>query len=203
MQWRTKCLRKHQIKVLEDPDILVRGTEDKILLLSFKDIVSDYKDRVYNTCLGLLKNESDAEDIAQEVFIEVYLKLDSFKKESSLFTWIYRISVNKCLEYKRKMATQKRSGNMVSLDNSSTDLSSEFHHPGFELENKETAAILLKAIDQLPENQHVAFTLNKIEGLSYQEIEKIMNKSAGSVESLIHRAKQNLRKSLSEFYEKV
>ena len=76
----------------------------------------------------------------------------------------------------------------------------DFEHPGVVLENKERAKILFKHINQLPDNQKVAFTLCNIEGLNYQEISEVMQLSSSSVESLLFRAKTNLRKTLKEFY---
>ena len=77
----------------------------------------------------------------------------------------------------------------------------DFNHPGIALDNKERAAVLFKAIDRLPENQKIAFTLHKVEGLSYQEISDVMKTSVSSVESLMHRAKNNLKKLLRDHYE--
>ncbi len=78
----------------------------------------------------------------------------------------------------------------------------DFHHPGVKLDNKEKAAVLFKAINQLPENQRIAFNLHKVEGLSYLEISEVMNTSVAAVESLLHRARLNLRKWLEKHYEK-
>ena len=77
-----------------------------------------------------------------------------------------------------------------------------FQHPGVELENKEKAAILFKAIDSLPENQKKAFILHKTENLSYEEISEVLKTTISSVESLMFRAKQNLQKILGDYYEK-
>jgi RNA polymerase sigma factor (sigma-70 family) len=76
----------------------------------------------------------------------------------------------------------------------------DFYHPGVILDKKEDAATLFQAISQLPENQRVAFTLHKIEGLSYQEVSDVMKTTVSSVESLMHRAKTNLKKSLEGYY---
>ena len=76
----------------------------------------------------------------------------------------------------------------------------DFNHPGVMLDKKEDAATLFKVINRLPENQRVAFTLHKLEGLSYQEVSDIMKTTLSSVESLMHRAKTNLRKGLEEHY---
>lgn len=164
-------------------------------------MVKDQKARVFNTCLGLVKNFEDAEDLTQEVFIEVYEKLSGFRGESSLQTWIYRIAVNKSLQYIRSKNAKKRSGEIVDL--SETSLGSEtFDHPGVKMENRELARVLFLMIDRLPENQRLAFTLHKVENLSHEEISEIMEKSRSSVESLIHRAKQSLREMLKTYYEK-
>ncbi|WP_255763398.1 RNA polymerase sigma factor [Fulvivirga maritima] len=81
---------------------------------AFKEVVETYQNKVYNLCLGFLKNEGDAEDIAQEVFIEVYNSIASFQEGSTLSTWIYRIAVNKSLEVLRKNKRKKTHG-LVNL----------------------------------------------------------------------------------------
>ncbi len=168
----------------------------------FRSLVRDNKDKVFNTCLSLVKNFEDAEDLAQEVFIEIYRKMEQFENRSSLSTWIYRIAVNKSLEHLRKQKALKRNVDYASLDMEMKD-SNMFYHPGVTLENKEKSAILFRAIDQLPSSQKVAFTLHKVEGLSHEEIGKILEKSKSSTESLIHRAKMNLREILKGYYEKA
>jgi RNA polymerase sigma-70 factor (family 1) len=172
-----------------------------VIELDFRHLVSKYKSRVYNTCLGFVKRQEDAEDLAQEVFVEVYQKWDQFRKESHISTWLYRIAVNKSLEFIRSSQRLKRKGNMVEITDTLNEHSlTEFEHPGVSLENKERANILIHAIDQLPENQRTAFILSKMEGLSYDEIGKVMDKSHSSVESLLHRAKEQLRKLLTNYY---
>lgn len=166
----------------------------------FRNVVQNNQDRVYNTCLGFLKSTQDAEDIAQEVFIQVYKSYDTFLAKSNLSTWIYKITVNKCLEEIRKKKSTKRNSINESLDNNNL-IASSFYHPGVTLENKEKAAVLMQAIEMLPENQRIAFTLNKIEGLSYEMICKIMDKSISSVESLLHRSKTGLKELLKNYYE--
>lgn len=167
-------------------------------------LVSSYSVKVYNLCLGILQNQEDAEDTVQEVFTTVYLSVHQFKGDSKLSTWIYRIAVNKCQEFIRKKSRKKRFGFMQSLDQSDKipahSLKSNFCHPGIELENQERATVLFGALDRLPENQKIAFTMHKVEGFPYDEIAEIMNTSLSSVESLIFRAKQNLKNLLSEYY---
>ena len=171
---------------------------------AFRELVAAYQDRVYNTCLGLLQNEEDAEECAQDVFIEVYRSVDSFRGESKLSTWIYRIATTKSLEVIRKRKRLKRFAFLKSITGDQGDdvQVAGFDHPGVLLEQKENAQALFQAIGQLPESQRVAFTLHKVEGLPYQEICEVMELSLSSVESLMFRAKKNLQKQLKDYYEK-
>ena len=174
--------------------------------LEFRRVFETHKNRVFNTALGLVQNRHDAEDVTQEVFVNLHQTLSTFKGQSQLSTWIYRITVNKSLDFLKARQAKKRSGFIVSLFGSKTDDERpidvpDFVHPGVQMEQKEAATALFKAINQLPEQQKVAFTLSKVEGLSYQEIADVLETSIPSVESLLFRAKQNLQKLLRDFYE--
>jgi len=172
--------------------------------LTFKYFVDQYQNKVLNTCWGFVKNSSEAEDLTQEVFIEIFESIQGFKHESRLSTYVYRIAVNKSLDYIRKQKRQKRWGNFLSImgwsDSSEIPDIPNWEHPGVTLENKERASILIKQVETLPEKQRVAFTLHKIEGLPYQEIAEVMQVTLASVESLIFRANQSLRKKLQHYY---
>jgi len=170
---------------------------------AFRLIVETRKDLVYNTALGLLQNAGDAEDITQEVFIKVYESVHQFKGESAFSTWLYRIAVTKSLEMIRNRKRKKRFAFITGLFGESNELRHDppdFVHPGVQLDNREKASVLFKAIEKLPENQRIAFTLHKVEGVPYQEISENMKITVSAVESLIHRAKANLRKWLEDFY---
>jgi RNA polymerase sigma-70 factor, ECF subfamily len=178
---------------------LKRGDES-----AFRKVVETWQDMVYNTAIGILQNPEDAEDVAQEVFVQVFESIKSFKAESKLSTWLYRITVSKALDHLRKKKRKKRFAYIQSIfgaNNETIVEKPDFHHPGVTLDNKERAAVLFQAISQLPSNQKIAFTLNKLEGLSYQEISEVMKTSISSVESLIHRAKNNLKRLLTKHYE--
>lgn len=174
--------------------------------VAFKELVETFQKKIYNTCLGLLQNTEDAEDITQEVFVSVYESINTFKGESKLSTWMYRIAITKSLEYIRAKNRKKRFAFFQQFfTNEKGELKNEvghFYHPGVQLENKERAAILFLAIDKLPENQKTAFILSKVDDLSYSEIAKVMSLSVSSVESLLFRAKQNLQKYLGNYYHK-
>lgn len=169
--------------------------------VAFKELVYQFQNRVFNTSLGLLQHHADAEDMAQEVFIQVYRSIVTFKAEAKLSTWIYKITVTKCLDHLRSKKRKKRFGFVSSLfgaDNMPLYEPEEFNHPGVQLDKKEDAAILFKLVGQLPQNQRTAFILNKVEELSYSEIGDILNTSESAVDSLLQRAKQNLRKKINE-----
>jgi RNA polymerase sigma factor (sigma-70 family) len=172
-------------------------------LPSFKDIYETYKNKVFNTVLSYLQNQEDAEEVTQDVFVEVHKSLKSFEGKSSLSTWIYRISVNKSLDFIKSKNRKKRFAFLTELFDSSGNMKHDnphFQHPGILLENKEKSVILFNAINKLPENQKTAFILSKIEGLSYEEISEVMQMSISSVESLLFRAKQNLQKYLTVYF---
>jgi RNA polymerase sigma-70 factor (ECF subfamily) len=190
----------HQAEEAELIDRLRKGDES-----AFRQVVESRKDLVYNTVLGLLQHPEDAEDVAQDVFIKMYESIHQFKGESAFSTWLYRIAVTKALEWIRSRKRKKRFAFITGLLGDNNELRHDppdFHHPGVQLDNKERAARLFKSIAQLPDNQRVAFTLHKVEGIPYLEIAAIMELSVSAIESLIHRAKKNLRKDLEDYYMK-
>lgn len=172
---------------------------------AFKELYEQFKGKVYNTCLAYLQLESDAEEITQDVFVEVYNSASTYRAAASVSTWIYRIAINKCLDKIRYKNRQKRFAFVSSIFNKDTGAlihdAPTFDHPGVRLENKEKAAILFKAIKSLPENQQTAFILKHVEGLKQKEIAAIMNIGEKAVESHLSRAKERLRKLLSDIYE--
>lgn len=171
---------------------------------SFKILYEAYKTQTFNTALGLVQNRQEAEEITQDVFIEVYKHAAGFKFQSSVGTWLYRMTINRSLDALRHRKRSKRFAFFISLfKQDSLEINAEkpdFIHPGVIIENKEKSAFLFKAIDQLPENQKTAFVLSQVELLPQKEISVIMNMSEKAVESLLQRAKTNLRSKLEKFY---
>jgi RNA polymerase sigma-70 factor (ECF subfamily) len=179
-------------------ELLKKGDE-----AAFKTIVDTWQNMVFNTALGIVQNAEDAEDIAQEVFVQVLQSVSSFKGESKFSTWLYRITVTKSLDHERRKKRKKRFAFVRSIFGEQNEVlvnPPDFHHPGVILDNKEDASVLFQAIAELPESQRIAFTLNKVEGLSYQEVSDVMKTTVSSVESLMHRAKNNLKKKLEDYY---
>ena len=175
-------------------------------LKSFKILVDEHQKKVLNTCNRFVNNKEDAEDLTQEVFIEVYRSISGFRGDSKLSTWIYRIAVTKSLDFIRRKKRKKRFGimrNVFSGEPLNEELkTSENLNPGAQAENQDRIRILNEALKSLPENQRVAFTLSKYDEMSYQEISEILETTISAVESLIHRAKNNLKKKLYDYYEK-
>ncbi|GAB5524627.1 MAG: RNA polymerase sigma factor [Roseivirga sp.] len=171
---------------------------------ALEQLYSEFAERVFNTLISYTKNEEDAEELLQDVFVTIYNSAGSFQFNSSLSTWIYRIAVNKALDYLRKKKTRKRWGIFTSLYvQDSAELkyeSTDFVHPGVQMENKENAKLLFKAIDKLPENQKTAYILTQIEGLPQKEVAMIMENSQKSVEALVKRARLNLKKELEKYF---
>ena len=166
---------------------------------SLKELYDEYSGMVYTLALSYLKNEEDAEEITQDVFVKAYRKIEDFKQQSSFKTWVYRITTNSCLDHIKSKNRDKRKFQTNDRE-LKEDMSKTFYHPGLQLENKELGQILLQEIDSLAENQKTAFLLSKEEGLDLTEIASIMERSTSSVEALIFRAKQKLQEKLSERY---
>jgi RNA polymerase sigma-70 factor, ECF subfamily len=168
---------------------------------AFKDLVDIHKKFVLNVCYKFVNNTDDANDVAQEVFIEAYKTLDKFRGDSKISTWLYRIATNRSLNFlrdnKKYSTSESYSKEPGYIDNISSDSASE---PEQNILNNEKADILNKAIDSLPDNQKAAFVLNKKENLTSAEISKILGLSVKGVESLIIRARKNLQKLLINYY---
>jgi RNA polymerase sigma-70 factor (ECF subfamily) len=170
--------------------------------VAFRGLVEAYRNRVFHSVLNILQDTSDAEDATQETFIQVFESIGSFKEASTLSTWIYRIALRKALDKLRRKKTRQRLQAVIPWwmpeEKKSHDVL--FHHPGIEVEQKEKAAILFKAIESLPDNQRLAFTLIRVQGMNYEEACDMMQLSVKAVESLISRAKVNLQKQLEHYY---
>ncbi len=170
----------------------------------FRSLVTEHQEMVINTCYRFVLNREDAEDLAQDVFVEVHRSLDQFREESKLSTWIYRIAVTKSLDHLRRMKRKKRFSSLkriIGVDDPAENLpSSSTNNPEHTLAEKESLGILQSALNALPDNQKAAFLLSKQDGYSNSEIADILQTSVSAVESLIHRAKKNLHDKLYKHY---
>ncbi|MBN1293427.1 MAG: sigma-70 family RNA polymerase sigma factor [Candidatus Latescibacteria bacterium] len=163
---------------------------------SYKELYDLCKNRVYSTAIRLLGNAQDAEDAVQETFIKVFKNIHMFRGDSSVFTWIYRISVNICIEHMRK---KKNVPYHDSLDDTEGD-------PVVvaDTQNPVTARLIIeKEIEQLPEGFKTVFVLHTIEGFKHREIADILDISEGTSKSQLAAAKSRLREQLLPYLEVI
>ncbi|MDI9320419.1 MAG: RNA polymerase sigma factor [Phycisphaerales bacterium] len=164
--------------------------------MTFEEIFIAHKDKVYTLCYRYLQQEQEAEDAVQDIFIKIFKKKDSFRAEAQMSTWIYRIGMNHCLDI---LKSKRRKQEFYRLVSHLPFMESKMEASRTEnkLEDKESFERIQKCILQLPENQLSVLVLNKLEGLRIEEVAKIMNMSYKAVESLLQRAKNNLKKQLN------
>ena len=169
--------------------------------MQFVDIYNQHKNLVFNLALQYVQNTEDAEEITQDVFLSVHEKLDAFRQDAKVSTWLYRITINKSLDFIKAKKRQKRFSFFTSLFHEETGeikhQSHDFDHPGVLMEQKQELNNLFTLINQLPDNQRTALILMKIEEKTQAETAEIMNLSPKAVESLVQRAKTNLSKKLN------
>lgn len=171
---------------------------------AFESLVRKYKTTVFNTIYSVMGNAQEADDIAQEVFLKVYTKADSFKGESSFSTWLYRITVNRCIDElrrrKNKIISYETEFNQEEKLKLKDVLANRENDITEKLRQKELQDIIQKAMNSLPEKYRIILTLKEIEGLSYKEISQIMKISLAKVKIWLFRARQKLKGKLAFLY---
>lgn len=166
---------------------------------AFRTLVERYQSRIYRTVLALLRSPEEAEDVAQEVFVEVYQTIGRFRGEAALTTWLYRLATSLALKHQRKARARKRFAYVTSLlgfDNRVLYEPADNEHPQAKLEGRQQVELLRARIARLPDQQQVAFTLRHEQELSYEEIAAVLNTTVSAVESLLFRARKTLRHHL-------
>jgi len=167
--------------------------------LAFRTLVNNHHQRVIHICLSFVNQLEDAEDVAQEVFVEMFKSIATYREEASLSTWLYRLAVNKSLDFLRQKKRKKRGyGILSSMDTSEMSVLPILneHNTDDVLEEEERRQILIRAMEKLPERQRVALALSKLDELPQKEVAEVMGVSEGSVESLLVRAKKKLKDML-------
>ena len=161
---------------------------------AFRLLVERHAQRVRNLVFSIFNDPSMVDDISQEVFIRVYEGLPKFRFESSFYTWLYRITVNKSRDEMRKRRAKKFLSLNALLESSNSELQSKLRvHP----EDNSAKELVSKGLQQLPEKFRVPIVLKDIEGLSYEEMAEIMQCEIGTVKSRLSRARSMMRKILS------
>jgi RNA polymerase sigma-70 factor (ECF subfamily) len=170
---------------------------------SFQELVEKYQRRMYAVAYGILGNREDALDAVQEAFIKAYRSLPDFKGKSSIYTWLYRITVNAAIDLARKTGRHEevefREEIDVEVEKGEYPVAASSENPVERLMRKELGEMIERAILSLPMDQRTAVVLREIEGLSYKEIAKIMETSEGTVMSRLHYGRKKLQELLEPY----
>lgn len=183
-------------------DVLVEKAQSSDLK-AFDKLVSRYEEKIYNLAYRILRNREDAEDVLQETFVSVFKSLKKFKRKSTFSTWVYRIATNAAL-----MKLRKKKLETVSLDaplkideeeikRETVDWSK---NPDKIFKTQRLREIMEQAIELLPYHYKTVFLLRDEEGLSTEEVAKVLNISISAVKSRLHRARLSLREKLTEYF---
>jgi len=184
---KEKDLQQPQILSIDDDYAIIRQFIDGDSS-AFQILVKRHKEKVRNIVYVTMNNSALVDDIAQEVFITVYRNLKHFRFESQFTTWLYRITVNRCKDYLRKMNVRK----IFSPLEEGSEVT-EYTTP---VENSDVSKIVMDAISRLPAKLRMPLILKDIEGFSYQEISETLNCEMGTVKSRIFRGRERLKEIL-------
>jgi RNA polymerase sigma-70 factor (ECF subfamily) len=168
---------------------------------AFGDIVLKYQDKIYTLCRHMLGNEHDAEDAAQDVFLKAFQALPKFQPKASLYTWLYRIATNTCIDYKRKPVWESLFGSAEEGDRLVHDRASNAPSPEKLYQSKQIGQVLQESLGKLSPKLRAIIILKEIEEQSYEEIADILNISTGTVKSRIARARDELQKLMKKLRE--
>lgn len=162
---------------------------------AFKGIVETYSERLYWHVRRFLCSHEDTNDLLQDIYIKVWTAMPSFRGDSQLFTWLWRIATNEVLNYLRKQKFKA----LVSLDSSAEILRKKIdedpHFDGNELQRE-----LYKAIQKLPEKQRVVFNMRYFDGLKYEQISEITDTSVGALKASYHHAYNKIKEELNKLF---
>ncbi len=185
------------MKKLNDPVILERFKNGDTS--AFQEIVLAYQDTIYGLCFRMLGDHHNAQDAAQDTFLKAYQNLKSFKPDASLYTWIYRIAVNTCIDYKRRSVSESLFRHLPNNENSVEQEPSDSPSPEMLSESGQMAAALQQALGKLSKKLRAVIVMKEVEGLSYEDIAGVMDISIGTVKSRISRAREELKVLLKGF----
>jgi len=168
---------------------------------AFGELVLRYQDRIYNLCRYMLGNAADAEDAAQEVLLKAYQALPKFQPDASLYTWLYRIATNTCIDFKKKPIFESIFGDSGEGERLVHDRASDAPSPEKLYQSKQIEQALQESLAKLSPKLRAINVLKEIEELSYEEIADTLEISMGTVKSRIARAREELQKLMKKFRE--
>jgi len=160
---------------------------------AFNEIVKSYSERLYWNVRRMVGSHEDADDLVQEIFIKIWAALSSFRGESQLFTWIWRISVNESLNFLRKQKVRAALNFQSITDAEERRIDSDPYFNGTEAER-----LLMKALVKLPAKQRMVFMMRYFDDMKYEEISEVMDTSVGSLKASYHIAYEKIKGELKE-----
>ena len=166
---------------------------------AFEDLVRLYQDRIYNLCRHVLANSHDAEDAAQDTFVKAFRGLRHFRPDASLYTWLYRIAVNTCIDYRRRRVFSSLFRITSEGEEEPVDVASDAPSPERLYESKQAGIGLRKGLAALSDKLRTVIVLKELEELSYEEIAEVLDLPLGTVKSRIARAREELKISMKGF----
>lgn len=158
---------------------------------AFKELYEIYKIPIHRIAYRFLGNTEDAEDLTHDIFIKVFEKIGSFRYKSSFSTWLYRVAVNMCLQYKRQKTISS-----TSLSDVEPELLVDKRQPSEQIEKKELEIHLKNAISSLPDSQRLVFIMTAVEEMSYTEVAEILDLTVDAVRMRVYRTRVKLREYL-------
>ncbi len=185
----------------------MKKIDDTVILKRFKDgdssafqeIVLAYKNSIYSLCTYMTGDPVNAEDIAQDVFLKAYQNLKTFKPKASIYTWLYRIAVNTCIDYKRKVSFESMFRHQQHNEGIIENEPSRDPSPESLYGSRQTVTALKKALGKLSQKLKAVIIMKEVEGLSYEEIADTLDISIGTVKSRISRAREELKAIMKGF----
>ncbi len=208
VQEQTHCLLLDlgkEMPVSRDADSIIRFASDHDLVRraqegdaeAFASLFHTHKARIYSVCLRMTNNTAEAEDLTQDAFLQVFRKLSTFRGDSALSTWLYRIAVNTVLMHFRKRVLRQ-----ISLDEPCSQDAKSVRREHGSTDDRLTASVdriaLARAIRELPNGYRTIFLLHEVEGYEHQEIAELLECSVGNSKSQLHKAKLRIRELLRD-----
>jgi RNA polymerase sigma-70 factor (ECF subfamily) len=166
---------------------------------AFATLFHAHKMRVYSLCFRMTNNAAEAEDLAQDAFLQVFRKLATFRGDSALSTWLYRIAVNTVLmHFRRKTPCRVSLDEPVRNQDDSRSVRREYGTRDGRLDSAVTRVALTRAISELPEGYRAIFLLHEVDGYQHREIAQLLGCSVGNSKSQLHKAKLKIRDFLGQ-----
>lgn len=178
---------------MDDKLLVAQLQDERTIDNAFRTLMSQYKERLYWHIRKIVLSHEDADDVLQNTFIKVYHNIHSFKGESKLYSWMYRIATNESLSYIRKRAKSQQMESIEMQELMLEKLESDVYFDGDEIQLK-----LQNAVTRLPQKQRLVFNMKYFDNMKYDDISEILETSVGGLKASYHHAVKKIEKMLTE-----